>query len=256
MSLLECFDCEERFATPESLQEHLWGDHISDCVNEDGKCPACSGSLCKANATYHYSCLFEVDESELGLFHDTNDRMCPLCEQPKPYEEIESHVLDHSSVAWLENLGSDRSCNVCGLALEETRNHWRCIHTAGEPDTGETGDPESCPAEDCEARASTRGLLLWHIWESHIDTREKTKICPGCEAQLEIGDLTKHLACVESFDNSVSKLLPSLDRTCFICGLTVYDSSVLHRHFYQKHFSQSGNCPGCGEKLTESEGAD
>jgi len=255
MSLLKCFGCDEEFATPQSLTQHLWATHLADKVTEDERCPTCDGSISKANATYHYPCFFDVEEGELGLFHDTSKTVCPLCEQSTSRSELESHALNHSLIDWVGYLGEDHSCDVCSEPIHNIVDHLSCLHKKCSQSSELKESAILCPKERCDY-SSTKGKLLWHIWESHIDTNGRQAVCPGCDATFEIGDLTKHLVCIDSLDESISNLLPTPDRTCFICGLTVYDNSVLHRHFYLKHLTQQKRCPDCGEQLTESEGAD
>jgi len=256
MSILKCFDCDQNFPTPESLTQHLWTSHLVSEVTADGGCPKCGGSLSSTNATYHYSCFFDVEDRELELFHDTSKRQCPLCDQAIPHEELESHVLNHSLIDWAGHLGADRSCTVCDDSVDDLTAHLACIHTIDREDPNPTDGSRPCPMGGCDSRFTSKGKLLWHIWESHLDNTGTQTTCPGCESPLEIGELTSHLPCIDAPGKSVSKLLPTSDRTCFICDLTVYDSSVLHRHFYQKHLTQRERCPGCKEQLTNAEGAD
>lgn len=256
MSVLDCFDCDETFPTPQQLETHVWKEHLSSQPDEEGACPTCTDPLDKSNATYHYPCFFDVDAAKLGLFHDTGSQLCPLCGRPQEDEEIESHLQDHSTTEWAGVLGDQRTCDVCEDVVRDAGDHLYCIRAASVSDTGDASDSETCPSEGCDATFENTGLLLWHIWDTHLDAQGQKRTCSGCDETIGIGDLRNHLPCIDTFDRRVSRLLPSLDRTCFICDLEVYDSSVLHRHMYQKHLTRQGHCPSCGETLSEAENAD
>ena len=256
MSVIDCFDCGEKFATPDLLQEHLWTEHILDRTEVGEDCPECDRQVSRPNATYHYPCFFEVEPHELGLFHDTSKQICPICDGLVKNKNIESHVQTHSITEWASSTDQGNECIICGLQIDNTTDHLICFLDAASRENSDKESSYSCPENGCDSRFSNKGRLLWHIWEMHLEKFDTGTSCPGCEKSIEIGSLTSHLACIDSFDESISKLLPPLDRTCFICDITVYDSSVLHRHFYQRHLTRRNECPSCGDDLTEAEGAD
>lgn len=62
--------------------------------------------------------------------------------------------------------------------------------------------------------------------------------------------------CIDNvIPQNTSKLL-SQGETCVLCGLSVYSSEVLHRHYLQKHIASRWECSDCGERFTQDEGAD
>lgn len=255
MSVIECFQCSESFGTPSAVRSHIWDAHLSSTSWQEQKCRGCDGVLTEENSSYHYPCFYDVRADELGIFHELGMFSCPLCGEICEMDSVESHLLTHSFSERRALLTNQQNCYVCGDPVNSVEQHISCVYSnidlsSGSPDTSVT-----CPSTECEVQSPPERLYL-HIWDSHIESRNGTATCPGCSDKITLGELGEHLVCFDSLDHTVSRILPGLDRTCFICGTTVYDRSVLHRHFYQKHLSQTSQCPGCGERLTEDENAD
>lgn len=165
---------------------------------------------------------------------------------------MRDHLLAHSNEEWASFLGVVRTCTVCGDDIEDVSEHSNCLWEAS-GSSESTSDSIECPHADCNDVSGSDSSLQWHIWKVHFDATPAKTTCPGCGERLEFGDVPKHVACIDEFDRSVSRLVPPLDRTCFICDITVYDHSVLHRHFYSNHLKRGKTCPGCGEQLDGAE---
>jgi len=256
MSVIECFQCGETFGTPSAVKSHIWDTHLSSTSRSEENCEGCGCVLTEENSSYHYPCLYDVRADELGLFHELGQFSCPLCGEICEQDAVESHLLTHSFSERRALLSKQQDCEICGDPVDSVESHIDCAYSGVDSTADGSDTAMTCPGTDCEVELPSSDDLYLHIWDSHVGSQDGTATCPGCGDTITLGELGRHLVCIDSLDHRVSRILPGLDRTCFICDTTVYDRSVLHRHLYQKHLSQTDQCPDCGDPLTEDENAD
>lgn len=259
MTLLNCFECEYSAATVPGLEGHLWAAHRPETTHGETICPTCNTPVKKDTFSYHFPCLFDV--SSIEFFTEPDGCLCPLCGKHFQTERaLDRHCSSHPRLEILEFLGETQMCRQCGgkISPGQLEDHYGCLLavTVGGDSTVEAGQ-YACPKLSCDSFFDSKGTALWHLWLKHLGREGLSGPCSGCGENVEFGEIQAHLACLDDRSPAeTTALLPESEKTCLVCGLSVYSSDVLQRHYNQKHISSRRRCPKCGERFTNIENTD